>query len=200
MTKSDGIIRIGLCGKMRSGKDTVADRLYFEHDFEMPLAFGDSLKHYAHQIFPDVPKEPKPRELYQFMNVMRDYDPDVWVKHLADTVEFFENRRSTYGIVITDARQPNEVEWLRANGFTVVKVEADESTRIERIKTQGESVDEEALRHKTELFVDEVEADYVIENNGTLGELHEKVDDLVSNMSVKDDFDELFSDIVGGDD
>ena len=185
MTKSDGIIRIGLCGKMRSGKDTVADRLYFEHDFEMPLAFGDSLKHYAHQIFPDVPKEPKPRELYQFMNVMRDYDPDVWVKHLADTVEFFEDKRSTSGIVVTDARQPNEVEWLRANGFVIVKVEADEAARIERIKAQGESVAEEALRHKTELFVDEIEADYTIPNLGTLNELYTKVDELLAEIKSK---------------
>lgn len=176
------IIKIGLCGKMRSGKDTVADYLFYEHDFEYPMAFGDSLKFYAHRIFPDVPKEPKPRELYQFMNVMREYDPDVWIKHLAQKVAMAEDSRRTTGIVVTDARQANEVAWLRENGFIIVKVEADEDMRIERIKAQGESVDEEALRHKTEQYVDDIEADFTIENNGTLDELHAKVDELVAEI------------------
>lgn len=180
-----GIIKIGLCGKMRSGKDTVADYLFFEHDFEYPMAFGDSLKFYAHRIFPDVPREPKPRELYQFMNVMRDYDPDVWIKHLAQQVRMAEDSRKTTGIVVTDARQANEVNWLRDNGFVIVKVEADEDTRIERIKAQGESADEEALRHKTEQYVDDIEADFTIENNGTLDELHAKVDELVAELRTE---------------
>lgn len=181
------IIKIGLCGKMRSGKDTVADYLFYEHDFEYPMAFGDSLKYYAHRIFPDVPKEPKPRELYQFMNVMRDYDPDVWVKHLAQQVRMAEDSRKTTGIVVTDARQPNEVNWLRDNGFVIVKVEADEDTRIERIKAQGESVDEEALRHKTEQYVDDIEADYTIPNLGTLDELYGRVDMLLDELVTKGD-------------
>ena len=176
------IIKIGLCGKMRSGKDSIGDYLFFEKGFELPLAFGDSLKYYAHQIFPDVPKEPKPRALYQFMNVMRDYDPDVWVKHLAQKVAMAENDRRTTGIVVTDARQPNEVDWLRENGFVIVKVEADEATRIERIQVQGETVVEEALRHKTELFVDEIEADYTMPNLDTLSELHAKVDALLAEL------------------
>lgn len=175
-------VKIGLTGKMRSGKDSIGDYLFYEKGFELPLAFGDSLKYYAHQIFPDVPKEPKPRALYQFMNVMRDYDPDVWVKHLASKVKIKEDSRSTKGIVVTDARQPNEVNWLRENGFVIVKVEADEATRIERIQAQGETVAEEALRHKTELFVDEIEADYTIPNLGTLNELYTKVDELLAEL------------------
>lgn len=181
-TDSDGIIRIGLCGKMRSGKDTVADYLFYEHGFELPAAFGNSLKYYAHLIFPDVPKNPKPRELYQFMNFMRDYDPDVWVKHLANYVEVIAGYRGTTGIVVSDARQANEVAWLRDNGFTIVKVESDEITRMERILAKDETVGEEVLRHNTELFVDEIEADYTIPNFGTLDELYAKVDELVAEL------------------
>ena len=179
------ILKIALCGKMRSGKDSVAWRLFYEHGFEVPMSFGASLKRIAHEIFPDVPKEPKPRALYQFMNVMRDFDPDVWVKHLAQKVVMAENDRRTTGIVVTDARQPNEVNWLRENGFVIVKVEADEATRIERIQAQGETVAEEALRHKTELFVDEIEADYTIPNLGTLNELYTKVDELLAELGRK---------------
>ena len=178
------ILKIALCGKMRSGKDSVAWRLFYEHGFEVPMSFGASLKRIAHEIFPDVPKEPKPRALYQFMNVMRDYDPDVWVKHLASSVEMAEDRRSTSGIVVTDARQANEVAWLRENGFIIVKVEAGEVDRVERIKRAGETVTDEALRHATEQYVDDIEADYTIPNFGTLDELYAKIDGLVGELKA----------------
>lgn len=179
------VLRIGLTGKMRSGKDTVADYLAQSHGFHVPLSFGNALKRIAHETFPDVPKEPKPRELYQFMNVMREYDKDVWVKHLAKEVGIIS--RVPRGIVVTDARQPNEVAWLRDNGFTIVKVEADEVTRIERIKAQGESVDEEALRHKTESYVDGIDADYYLPNFGTINELHTRIDEMVAGLRKGED-------------
>jgi hypothetical protein len=177
---AEEVIKIGLTGKMRSGKDSVADRLFLAHDFNVPLAFGNSLKYYAHKIFPWVPKEPKPRELYQFFNVMRDYDPDVWVKHLAKDVELAEDSRSTKGLVVKDARQPNEVEWLRNNGFIIVKVIADETQRKQRMQEAGES--DEGLEHPTEKYVEEIDADYVLYNNGSLDELETKVDEMVQEI------------------
>lgn len=176
------IIKIGLTGKMRSGKDTVAKHLFYDHGFSWPIAFGDALKHYAHEIFPDVPKDPKPRELYQFMNVMRDFDPDVWVKHLARTVEFLENDRQTTGIVVTDARQPNEIKWLQDNGFVIVKVVAPDEVRKRRMETAGEAVNDSAFNHRTEKYVDDIEPDYMIHNDGTIGELESKVDELMDEL------------------
>jgi hypothetical protein len=64
----DNVIKIAFCGKMRSGKDVCATYLTVNHGFAFPIAFGDALKDSAHRIFFDIPREPKPRVLYQFMN------------------------------------------------------------------------------------------------------------------------------------
>lgn len=173
--------KIALCGRMRSGKDTIARHLYFEHGFYEPLAFGSALKFYAHQIFFDIDREPKPRELYQFMNVMRDYDPDVWIKHLAISVRTAEDIHAK-GIVVTDARQENEIDWLREHGFVIVRVETPEDERVKRIELAGDIADESALSHKTESYVDEIVADYTLVNDGTIDDLLTKVDELVAKI------------------
>ena len=178
------IIKVGLIGGMRAGKDTVANRLHYEHGFEYPIAFGSALKRLAHNIFMDVPKEPKPRKLYQFMNKMREYDPDVWIKHLEIMYEYYVDKRSTKGIVLTDIRQPNEYEWARANGFIIVKVEAPAEIRKERAK-RSDDFSEEDLTHSTESYADEFAFDYSITNDGSLDELKAKVDAIMVKIKAE---------------
>ena len=178
------ITKIGLIGGMRAGKDTVAEHICYYHGFEYPIAFGSALKRLAHNIFMDVPKEPKPRKLYQFMNKMREYDPDVWIKHLEIMYEYYVDRRSTSGIVLTDIRQPNEYEWARANGFIIVKVEAPAAIRKERAK-QSDDFSEEDLTHSTESYTDEFAFDYSITNDGSLDELKAKVDAIMVKIKAE---------------
>lgn len=180
------VIKIALCGKMRSGKDAVSTYLAVDHGFNAPIAFGDALKDVAHRAFFDVPREPKPRALYQFMNVMREYDPDVWVKHVAMRVEYALESRNTRGIVISDARQANEIEWCRANGFTIVRVTASDDVRIARAERVNDVFTTEDLSHPTELEVDGFAVDYELINDGTYAELCEKVDELVSEIRRKE--------------
>lgn len=165
-------LKIALVGKMRSGKDTVADILQKEYKFNR-IAFGDKLKELAHMIFPHVPLDPKPRELYLFMNVMREFYEDVWVYHLANTYNSIKN--NSHGIVITDVRQQNELDWCKKNGFTILKVVCDDIIRLERIKASGDAHKEEYLTHNTESSVDQLEFDDWIDNSGNLEDLREQV-------------------------
>lgn len=177
----DNVIKLAFVGKMRSGKDTAATRLATQHGFTM-LAFGTALKASAHDIFPDVPRSPKPRALYQFMNVMREYDADVWIKHVERSVGYALDRKSTTGIVITDARQANEIAWCRANGFTIVRVTAPDDVRIARAQAVGDVFDWEALTHPTETEVDGFDADYTVVNDGDYASLVAKVDALMAEI------------------
>jgi len=178
------IIKIALTGKMRSGKDTVALHLAFEHGFEYPIAFGDKLKRTFHELFPWVFAQSKPREGYQrFGQLIREeFDENVWVKHLASTVEFLEDSRKTRGIVITDLRQPNEYEWCRANGFIIVRVTAPDELRIARAKAAGDNFSADDLAHETERHVDRFEVDYEIVNDGTLAELEAQVNIMMAEI------------------
>src|SRR5699024_7863422 len=167
------IIKIAFTGKLRSGKTQAANHLFVKYDFER-LSFGTALKNYADQLLegsstypteeyeygPPCPftgerdtKTRKPRKRYvDFGQTMRLLDPDIWVRHLAFMYEYYVSSRITSGIVIDDLRQPNEYEWLRENGFVIVRVNANEDTRIERARQAGDDFTLEDLRHSTELY------------------------------------------------
>ena len=180
------IIKIGLIGGMRAGKDTVANRLYYEHGFEHPIAFGDKMKRTFYDLFPHLKDGPKPRkELRNFAENAREIYADVWIKHLESMYEYYADQRSTSGIVLTDIRQPNEYEWARANGFIIVKVEAPAEIRKERAK-QSDDFSEEDLTHPTEIYTDEFAFDYSIVNGGSLCELQAKVDALMVEIKAKE--------------
>lgn len=181
-----GVIKIALTGKMRSGKSVISRLLHEKHGFYYQLSFGDKLKSLAHSIFPWIPEEPKPRELYQFMNTMREFDEDVWVKQLEEYYEFVLTREPT-GIVIDDVRQQNEFEWARDNGFIVVRVDTTDDLRKQRIIAEGDSYNEESFNHKTETYVDHLRADYTIVNDGTLIELESKVAGLLAEIKKERD-------------
>jgi dephospho-CoA kinase len=178
------VTKIALCGRLRSGKDTVANHLYIHHSFNR-VAFGDALKKNAHATFPWVSEFSKPRALYQqFGQLMRQIEPDVWIKHAEQAVkgaiDFRVNTGAErVGVVITDLRQPNEYEWAKANGFTIVRVTAPDEDRIARAKLAGDSFTEADLEHETESHIDGFAADYEIHNDGSLDDLKRKVDEIM---------------------
>src|SRR5690606_5188652 len=129
----------------------------------------------------------KPRALYQdFGQAMRTLDPDIWVRHLADSVEYYENQRSTRGIVIDDLRQPNEYAWCRANGFVIVRVSAPLEARVKRAEIAGDAFELADLEHDTESYVDKFEVDYEIVNDGSLADLWTKVDEMLAKIKEAD--------------
>lgn len=175
------VLKIALTGKLRSGKDVIADRLFTEHGFELPISFGSSLKYYADKIFDVSEGYAKPRKLYQqFGQLCRTIDEDVWVKHAEFSVKQALDRRSTTGIVISDLRQPNEYDWCKRNGFVIVRVTAPDEIRLERARQAGDIFDADDLAHETESYVDSFEVDAEIANDGTLDELYAQVDEFIS--------------------
>src|SRR5690625_501185 len=201
---TDGITRIAICGKLRSGKSALADHLTFEYGFTK-MSFGAELKRQADELFADsevfkteetrvpdifggtrVVSERKPRELYQrYGQAMRTLDPDVWVNQLARTADALTNMRSTTGLVIEDTRQPNELEWCKQNGYTIIRVTAPEGLRIERATALGDDFDTESLTHETEMHVDGFVVDYEINNDGSKADLLARVDEIVDDIRTK---------------
>jgi dephospho-CoA kinase len=175
------IVKIALCGRLRSGKDTVANHLYIKYGFNR-VAFGDALKKNAHATFPWVSEFSKPRALYQkFGQLMRQIEPDVWIKHaeraVRGAIDFNVNTGAEkVGVVITDVRQQNEVDWCRANGFTIIRVTAPDEDRIARAIAVGDDFNENDLQHSTEMAIDGLVVDYEIHNAGTVEELRAEID------------------------
>ena len=166
-------MRIALTGKMRSGKDTVCELLN-EIDSFRRIAFGDKIRGVCEELYPELVSTPeKPRFLYQGIGQdLRKYDKGVWLKYLLRQVEAMPTETN---IVVTDMRQPNEYEALRAEGFTIVRVEADLETRILRMIAAGDNTKVADLYHETELMVEEFRVQYEIPNNSTLDYLRDEV-------------------------
>jgi dephospho-CoA kinase len=178
------VVKIALTGKMRSGKDTVANHLYIRHSFNR-VAFGDALKKNAHATFPWVSEFSKPRALYQqYGQLMRQIEPDVWIKHAERAVKGAIDFRAgigaeKVGVVITDLRQPNEYEWARANGYTIIRVTAPDEDRLFRAKLAGDDFNEADLEHETESHIDGFTVDFEIINDVTVDELKAQIDTIL---------------------
>ena len=194
---------IALTGRLRSGKNAVADYLTETYGYTQ-FAFGDELKRHYHAIF--GASETKPREGYQwFGQTMRQRDPDVWVRKCFEAIEredgaFFRGGYSLINTktdetlisvpanplrpVITDIRQPNEFERCRSEGFVIIRITAPESLRIDRAIKSADNFALSDLTHDTESHVDKFAADYEIVNDGTLADLYAKVDAIIAEVAA----------------
>lgn len=169
---------IALTGAIRAGKSSVSEYLTRQYGYT-EFAFGDALKHLAHEVF-DVPKTPKPRELYQtFGQWCREREPDMWVRKCFDNIAWSED---VTRVVLSDVRQPNEFSRCRAEGYVIIRVKAPSAIRIHRAIESADKFAMGDLTHETESHVDTFAVDYEIINDGTLAELYAKVDAIMGGI------------------
>jgi len=166
---------IGFAGKARSGKDTagkyLVDNYQFAHYyFAKPLKEGAKLMfNLTDEQIENKEKviEPwgkSPRELYQLLgtDVARSIDRKVWIKN----AEMFVRKHPGFSVVITDVRFTNEAEWIRSKGGIVIYLES---------KTRGIN---SGTGHSSENGLTGDDVDVLIENDGTINALYEKIEAL----------------------
>lgn len=166
-------MKIAICGRMRSGKDTVAAYLVEHYDF-VPFAFGDGIKSVCRELFPEqVANGKKPRALLQGVGqAMRSVDPDVWIKRTMCEI----GASYPFNVVITDLRQPNEYERLYSEDYVIIRVNTSDDVRIDRMRSAGDTFDLADLTHDTEQYVDMFTVHYELNNNGSVRDLYEQID------------------------
>ena len=189
---------IGIVGLIGSGKDTAAQRLVDKHGYRRD-SFAKSLKDAVSAMFnwnremlegntkesrewrekPDpfwsqqFGKDVTPRWVLQYFGteVMRGqmYDA-IWV----DSCLGRYDGRPT---VISDTRFPNEVKQIRAHGGKIIRIKkgADPEWFVKYIE---ENIIPKGV-HSSEYVWARSEFDHVIENNGSIDELHNKIDRLI---------------------
>ncbi|MFE9767048.1 hypothetical protein ACFYPC_21425 [Streptomyces sp. NPDC005808] len=179
---------VGLIGKARSGKDSVANRLVQGRAYTR-VAFADPLKAMVMQTNPlvqtspgvvvrlaalinDVGWEyakdtyPEVRRLLQATGeTVRLHDEDFWLRLALKKVDAADSWNMP--VVITDVRYENEAFALRDRGFALIRVTRPGAGA-------GENAD-----HKSETALDYVNPDLTIGNTGTLDDLNRIVDSLL---------------------
>ena len=175
---------IGISGKARAGKDTIATHLWLDQGFTR-IAFADPLKQAAKEIFglkdahisDDSLKEVvieywglTPRQIFQRLGteaVRGVFGEDVWVKRFAQA---YEAIRSTDDIVVPDVREDIEAEFIRSQGGVIIQVIRD-----------GAGLSGAEGAHRTENGL-RTAAEFVIHNNSTLDALYAEVDMIVGQL------------------
>lgn len=178
-TWSEHLVPIAFMGFKGSGKSEATTHL--RHDYGHKVyAFAGKLKRACREIFgldhdqlydPDHKEKvdpfwgKTPREMMQLMGteVGRAIDEDVWVKALMHEL-------GDSGWLIEDCRFPNEAEAVREKGGIVVGIRRD---KVVPEDSEDLHASEAEMLHNWDDM-----ADVTIENNGTLEELYEKVEDV----------------------
>lgn len=176
-------MKIALIGKMRSGKDTLAKGLTILLPESYAIkSMGNGVREVCMAMYPFGEKKGKNRDMLQFVGQkMREYDEDVWVNIVIDTISYY----GLENVIVTDVRQLNEYEALKKEGFVFIKLESSDRNRMDRIKEAGDIFEPEQFFHETELSVDRLPYDYFIENNGSREEFANKLMNLVKELRNK---------------
>lgn len=183
---------IGITGLKGHGKDTIADRLVSNYQFNK-VPFANPLKEALKEIFmfsdeqlygneKEVP-DPRwfgitPRKVMQFAGteLLRDQlaklipelGQDVWIHRFKLFYENEKEKNENLRIAISDARFKNKGIVIKKLGGIIIKV-----MRPGIITNDT---------HKSETEQNEIEPDIIIINDGSLDELYAKVDKIMSEL------------------
>lgn len=172
---------IGIAGKARSGKDTAAAYLVAQHGL-IKYSFADPMKDGLKTMFGLTDehmngslKETEitwlgvsPRRLMQTLGTEWGREiirPDLWVmlaQRQWDRVKWPTEDTFHGGMIVPDIRFEEEAEFIRRNGGLVIHLFRDELETVEA--------------HKSEAGVRFMDGDWLIENNGTIEDLHAELE------------------------
>lgn len=190
------MILIGIAGKKRSGKDTVADFLIekFYPNQVIKLGFADEVKTIVARMVQSV--DPRfltapTREVQKYIEANKQlfrpllqwtgtdyfrtvFGEDIWIKKFAQKILNLGD--STQIAIVTDIRFLNEVNFIKDAGGFLLKVSRNASATI------GQSTDEHISETQLDSYRD---FDYTIRNDLSLKSLDLCVDDLVKALKNK---------------
>lgn len=152
-------MKIAITGKICSGKSTLANIIKYRLNLEK-YSFADNVKKYAKELFDMSYKDRK--LIQELAEKLKEIDNDIWIKQLDKNIKDKDN------IIIDDLRFENEYNYLRSNKYFIIKLLIDKNQQIKRIKElYKENANEhiERLEHISELNIDKLDADLVINTN-----------------------------------
>lgn len=188
--KKGGPLVVLISGFARSGKDTSAgmvktilegmgQRVKVTH-------YADHLKNLCKDWLDwDGVKDDYGRTLLQYVgtNIVREQYPAYWVDHMVQMLKFFGNMFDV--VLIPDTRFPNEIERIRQSGYDTVHMRIDRGSGFDNGLTDGQK------NHISETALIDYPRDILVQNDGTLEDLHfklmgvaEKIDERAKELKL----------------
>lgn len=182
---------ITISGKSRSGKDTTAAYLkekFSSYDIDT-VALADKLKivccymlnnigynitldHFYDEIEKERERTLINGSIFTLRKLMQDtgtefksiFGQDFWCRELYKTMD-----PSGY-YIISDCRYQYEIDYFNSKFSKVI------SLKLER--DQDNNLSEKAKQHSSETEMDDIQYDYIIDNNSSKEELYSKLDEI----------------------
>lgn len=209
--KGIGMI-IGVCGLIGAGKDTVADYLVNVHEFRREsfagtlkdavsavfgwdriMLEGRTKASRAWREQPDIwwsqrlGQEITPRWILQYWGTevcRQGFHDDIWIASLENKL-----RSTTDHVVVSDCRFPNEIEAIRNQGGHVVRVTRGPDPEWYAVALEANAGDPAAGAvlgtfgiHPSETAWIGTDFDAELNNNGSMDELYDQVNDLLQDL------------------
>lgn len=185
----DKKIVIGIVGEISSGKDTVADYFITKRG-ATKISFSGMLRDILSRLFLPINR----KSMVELSEILREkFGQNFLSKVVAEEIKQSPNKL----ICLPNIRRHEDLKYLKEiPGFILIHVLADPKICYERLIKRSENADDQSKTWEefqqdaqlpTEVTIREVakSADYQINNNGTLEELHRQVDEIISNLIPK---------------
>jgi len=118
-------MKIAICGKMCSGKSTLANYIMSSYPGYQKYSFAQKVKELCSELFAMKGKDRV--LLINFANKMRDIDGNVWVNQVLKQTEGKDN------CIIDDVRYQNEVDALIEDGWSFIQLNVPNELQKKRI-------------------------------------------------------------------
>lgn len=180
MEPNNKIELYGFCGKLGTGKNFIAENLFFSQLPAKPtlvMAMADQIKINCcvkdREPFDNLflEKTESSRRLLQKRGTEegRDvYGEDIWIRYIDNWIKVYASR-GIQRFIVTDLRFPNEVAWCKSRGGHVIGIIAPERNfaRLAKEARGDPKKIDEISKHPSELLFDTFinECDYLIYND-----------------------------------
>ena len=118
-------MKIAICGKMCSGKSTLANYIMSNYSEYQKFSFAGKVKELCVELFDMKGKDRA--LLINFANKMRDIDENVWVNQL------LKQTKGKTNCIIDDVRYQNEVDSLIEDGWSFIQLNVPNKLQKKRI-------------------------------------------------------------------
>lgn len=183
---------IGITGSLGGGKGTVVEYLVQKHSF----------KHYSSSdLLAEILKEREEVVDRDGMNrIANELRANNSAGVPAETYKRYEAEDGISDVIFESLHSVPEVEFIKSIGGIVIGVTADSDIRYERIQGRGSVKDDVTKEkfiaqqereeegsddpNKSNIFSTLKQADFLIENNGSLEELHKQIDRILAEVKI----------------
>lgn len=167
-------MKIAICGKMCSGKTTLANTIKIMDPRYEIFSLGQPIKELATEYFDMKYKD---RDLLISIGTkMREIDPNVWTKYLIKTIA-----QKTH-VIIDDLRYQNEYDILRKHGFVFIQLIVSphiQEQRIRKLYTKNATIHLNKLSHESEtntfVWAGKYKPKLVIDNSETANVVMQRI-------------------------